>query len=506
MSNLSEDWAMYYAPVASPAEKLVLVALAHRTSDDGCNGFKSKKTLAQAAMCDPKTAQRALSDMKKRGLIASGDQSAAAYIDGRYRPHVYDLQIPYSWYSAAQMAQVNLDRATRGLKPLAPADRPDLGPPPPRAPRSDKGKPAPQRRPKSLGPRPEEKTNPDQDSEGRGDSQSPLPEEPRGDSQSQSGGIEKDARGDSESPNSLGSNSFKRDSENASPPAVGGLQHRRESGSAAVPAGANDESWPQEERTAAAPHPAEVVFALLPADLARRISDGAKGRVLATIQRALSSRTPGELGERIERRWAWWTSKGERVNDAVAAAITLVEARHCANARCEDGIDLESGDTCPVCSGRGPRRAGTAPAPAAYAVPAPRQTPPTGAPTPTAAPYAEVQEKHTRLTLVPDLPEQDAPKPSRTSGSGADASIADLRASLGTPKPSARQKRLQGALGITCRQCHAEPGSLCRGADNEELILVNTHSVRVADFMNPPAQTEETSEQAAPAPTTGATG
>ncbi|WP_449060578.1 hypothetical protein [Planomonospora algeriensis] len=143
MSNLSEEWAMYYAPVRSQTEKLVLVALAQRTCDDGCNGFKSKKTLAQAAMCDAKTAQRALAAMKERGVIASGDQSAADYIDRRYRPHVYDLQIPFSWYSAAQMEQVNADRAARGLKPLTPADRPDLAAAPPRASRSDKGKAAP---------------------------------------------------------------------------------------------------------------------------------------------------------------------------------------------------------------------------------------------------------------------------------------------------------------------------------------------------------------------------
>ncbi|MFD0480753.1 helix-turn-helix domain-containing protein [Nonomuraea thailandensis] len=116
MSNLSEEWAMYYAPVRSQTEKLVLVALAQRTSDDGCNGFKSKKTLAQAAMCDVKTVQRALAELRARGVIASGDQSAAAYIDRRYRPHVYDLQIPYSWYSAAQMEHVTMERAARGCR------------------------------------------------------------------------------------------------------------------------------------------------------------------------------------------------------------------------------------------------------------------------------------------------------------------------------------------------------------------------------------------------------
>ncbi|MEU4231167.1 helix-turn-helix domain-containing protein [Nonomuraea sp. NPDC026600] len=198
MSYLSSDWAMYYAPVKSATEKLVLVALAHRTDDDGCDAYKSKGTLAQAAMCDPKTVQRVLRDLEERGLIKLGDQSVAAYIDIRYRPVVYDIQIPHSWYSAAQMEQVNSERARKGRPPLQPDDRPDLSPAPKRPSRSDKGTKVPQRRPRSLGPRDQQ----EEASEVRGDSQSPLPETPRGDSESQPGGIVNPARGDSESPNS----------------------------------------------------------------------------------------------------------------------------------------------------------------------------------------------------------------------------------------------------------------------------------------------------------------
>ncbi|MEU4513174.1 helix-turn-helix domain-containing protein [Nonomuraea wenchangensis] len=198
MSYLSSDWAMYYAPVKSPTEKLVLVALAQRTDDDGCDAYKSKGTLAQAALCDPKTVQRTLRDLEERGLIKLGDQSVAAYIDPRYRPTVYDIQIPYSWYSAAQMEQVNSERARKGRSPLQPDDRPDLPPAPERPSRSDKGKKVPQRRPHSLGPRDQQGDG----SEGRGDCESPLPETSRGDSESQPGGIVNPARGDSESPNS----------------------------------------------------------------------------------------------------------------------------------------------------------------------------------------------------------------------------------------------------------------------------------------------------------------
>ncbi|TMR88307.1 helix-turn-helix domain-containing protein [Nonomuraea basaltis] len=198
MSYLSSDWAMHYAPVKSPTEKLVLVDLAHRTDDDGCDAYKSKATLADGAMCDPKTVQRTLRDLEERGLIKLGDQSVAAYIDVRYRPVVYDIQIPYSWYSAAQMEQLNSERARKGRPPLQPDDRPDLPPAPKRASRSDKGTKVPQRRPHSLRPRDQQ----EEGSEVRGDSQSPLPETPRGDSESQPGGIVNPARGDSQSPNS----------------------------------------------------------------------------------------------------------------------------------------------------------------------------------------------------------------------------------------------------------------------------------------------------------------
>jgi hypothetical protein len=193
-------WAVKDAPTANPTEKLVLIALAERAKDDGRNAFLSKKSLANRALCDPKTAQRCLGSLRDRGLIAKGDQSAADYIDPRYRPVVYDLLIPYSWYGA-KIERVNEDRAELGLGPLTPDARPDIAPAPPRATRSDKGIANPNRRPKSLGPRPDQD---EQDMAGnvepRGDSQSPLNDAARGDSQSQPGGIVNPAGGDSQSP------------------------------------------------------------------------------------------------------------------------------------------------------------------------------------------------------------------------------------------------------------------------------------------------------------------
>uniref|UniRef100_UPI003F491F82 helix-turn-helix domain-containing protein n=1 Tax=Nonomuraea sp. CA-251285 TaxID=3240002 RepID=UPI003F491F82 len=218
MSFLSQDWAHNHAPVASAYERCIITSLAQYTDDDGCNAYKSKDTLAENALCDPKTVQRVLRDLQDRRLIARGDQSVVSHFDPRYRPVVYDIMIPYSWYSKAQWLKLNEERARKGRPPLRPEDRPELPPPPPKTKRADKGKAAPQRRPKSLGPRPDSDTS-EQDEQSRGDSQSPLAEtgkmdtgtrgdsesplsdDPRGDSQSLSGGTLSPSRGDSESPN-----------------------------------------------------------------------------------------------------------------------------------------------------------------------------------------------------------------------------------------------------------------------------------------------------------------
>ncbi|MEV7011764.1 hypothetical protein [Streptosporangium sp. NPDC051022] len=206
MSNISEEWAMYHSPVKTPVERLVLVALAQRTGDDGCDGYKSAKTLAKAALCHPDVASRTLRELKARGIVKLGDQRAAEHIAEYCRPVVYDIQIPYSWYSAAQMEHLNQERAAKGRAPLMPSGRPDLAPAPERTSRSDKGKKAPQRRPKSLGPR-EEVASDEQhegtDSQGGTESPGGLTVTGGGDSQSPEGGTLSHSGGDSESNNSL---------------------------------------------------------------------------------------------------------------------------------------------------------------------------------------------------------------------------------------------------------------------------------------------------------------
>lgn len=132
-------WAMKNAPVIDAEERGVLMALAESAWSDGTDAFPSKKTIAHIAVVDPKTVQRRLRTLTARGLIAEGNQKAAAYIPSWCRPKVYDLLIPYSWYPDVE--QVNAERRGRGKPPLTRESRPDLAPAPPRKTRADKGKP-----------------------------------------------------------------------------------------------------------------------------------------------------------------------------------------------------------------------------------------------------------------------------------------------------------------------------------------------------------------------------
>ncbi|MCX4657315.1 helix-turn-helix domain-containing protein [Streptomyces microflavus] len=142
-------WAMKNAPVIDAEERGVLMALAESAWSDGTDAFPSKKTIAHIAVVDPKTVQRRLRTLAARGLIAEGNQKAAAYIPSWCRPKVYDLLIPYSWYP--DIEQVNAERRGRGKPPLTRENRPDLAPAPPKKTRADKGKPRKTRSPQAKG-------------------------------------------------------------------------------------------------------------------------------------------------------------------------------------------------------------------------------------------------------------------------------------------------------------------------------------------------------------------
>ena len=178
-------WALKDAPVADSLERLVLVTLGERAARaDGCTAFPSRDTLAATVLADPKTVQRVLQRLVKRGLIAKGDQSAARYIRADRRPVVYDLLIPYSWFPNPE--RMNAERRQAGLPPLTPEDRPDIAPPPARARRSDVGRPRKKKAAEERGDcqTPRDRTDGGADNPARGDCQSQ-----RGDSESRTGGL-----------------------------------------------------------------------------------------------------------------------------------------------------------------------------------------------------------------------------------------------------------------------------------------------------------------------------
>jgi hypothetical protein len=138
VSLLPMLWALKTAPVVDAEERAIIVTLAESAWSDGTDAFPSKKTIAEIAKIDPKTVQRRLKTLTERGLIARGNQAAAAYIPEHFRPTVYDLMIPYSWFP--DIDQVNAERKGKGKPPLTPENRPDLLEAPPRKQRADKGR------------------------------------------------------------------------------------------------------------------------------------------------------------------------------------------------------------------------------------------------------------------------------------------------------------------------------------------------------------------------------
>jgi hypothetical protein len=174
-------WALHDSPVADSTERLVLVVLADRARADGCGAFPSKATIAKGALADPKTVQRKLAELQRRGLIAQGDQSEARHIEPRYRPIVYDVLIPYDWFS--NIERINGERTRSGRPALTRQNRPTIAPAPEKTRRSDVGKPRPAKAvgaPAELG------------AETREDFQSPL-------GMDRSGGTESPGRGDCQS-------------------------------------------------------------------------------------------------------------------------------------------------------------------------------------------------------------------------------------------------------------------------------------------------------------------
>ncbi len=159
-----------------------------------------------------------------------------------------------------------------------------------------------------------------------------------------------------------------QEEERSSLPAEGDLQHRKDDSPSDLRPGNEDHSTQAGSettgtRSAAPQSPLATVWQAMPAELRKRISGSAQGKVLDAIRAELahSTRTPAHLVERIGRRWGRWQAQGEQVGNPVMLAITLVQRRHCPDVQCEDGVRLDDGQACQACTPR--LAAGTASAP-----------------------------------------------------------------------------------------------------------------------------------------------
>ncbi|WP_242911531.1 hypothetical protein [Actinomadura terrae] len=204
-------WAVEHAPVRDAEERSVLVALVMKGSFDGRDCHRSYKTLGHIARVDRKTAERKCRAMEARGLLRR--QTGQMPVSWKRLPAdkktvVWEVMIPADFWSPVQLEEINTARTERGLPPITRDNRPPLAPAPPKHARADKGKPAPQRRPKSLPPKNDEtgpgkatnETKPPESAE-RGDSQSRRSDGSGGTDSPVAGGLTVPSRGDSQSPN-----------------------------------------------------------------------------------------------------------------------------------------------------------------------------------------------------------------------------------------------------------------------------------------------------------------
>ncbi|MFI6658111.1 hypothetical protein ACIBL8_21610 [Streptomyces sp. NPDC050523] len=93
-------------------------------------------------------------------------------------------------------------------------------------------------------------------------------------------------------------------------------------------------------------------------DALRELLPQYRPRVLRdSIVAALEWRTSDQLSERVNRRWVKWgfatkaniAMGGEGIGSPVGVAVRLVGDGDCRAARCEDGVDIDTGRPCPRC-------------------------------------------------------------------------------------------------------------------------------------------------------------
>lgn len=77
-----------------PAARAVLMMLAERVDKHGRGAFPSQTSMADSLGVSVRTVERAIRDLRERGLIVDGDPALVAEIPSRFRPNVYDVVCP----------------------------------------------------------------------------------------------------------------------------------------------------------------------------------------------------------------------------------------------------------------------------------------------------------------------------------------------------------------------------------------------------------------------------
>ena len=130
MSLKAITWVMECAPVKSPAEQVVLYALADRAHDDGTCAWPAQAWLAERTRLSTRTVRRHLAEMEGRGLIRRGDPRLVAHIPSQRRPIVWDLVMsrPDNGDRPDQTGQnVRPDTGDRSRPDNGDRSRPDTG-------------------------------------------------------------------------------------------------------------------------------------------------------------------------------------------------------------------------------------------------------------------------------------------------------------------------------------------------------------------------------------------
>ena len=93
MSIEAVSWALSTQRVATPMQRLVLIAVANHADKRGQSAWPSQETLAEYCCCSSRTIRRQLSELEESGLIRRGDQRLVSHFRGGYRPVVYDVDL-----------------------------------------------------------------------------------------------------------------------------------------------------------------------------------------------------------------------------------------------------------------------------------------------------------------------------------------------------------------------------------------------------------------------------